>query len=108
MKYLFLSAGILLPLSAEAGNIVFDCSGESALAAVQLVQYEGQDKGQVLSEGAEIEADVHPGTKGLFFVVIGDGFTQNYALNTETGELHYTGTGSKTGYVQGTCTPAQG
>ncbi|MCV2870043.1 hypothetical protein OEW28_15535 [Defluviimonas sp. WL0002] len=108
MKHALVVIASLLPISAEAGNRVFDCSGAVAQATAQLVQYEGEDKGHVLIEGAEIPSSVYPGANSLFFVVIGEGFTQNFTVQTDTGELNYTGTGSKSGFAKGTCAEAQG
>jgi len=97
---------LALPTVAQAGDMVFSCAGREngpAEANAELVKLDGQDKGLIRMDGAEIEAAVYHGLGSLVFIVIGDGFTMNYSVGIEDGKMDYSGTGSKTGFSKGTC-----
>jgi hypothetical protein len=95
-----------MPIVAQAEDLTFNCTGREggpAEATAVLYKIDGQDKGSVTVDGTEISADVYPGLGSHIFVIIGEGYTMNYSVGMRDGAMNYSGTGSRSGFSQGTC-----
>lgn len=97
---------LALPVAAQAADRTFYCTGGEGgkpEVNVVLVQYDGQDKGHIALDGQEISASAYSGPGSIVFVALGDGYALTYALDTESGFLDYSATGSRSGIAQAAC-----
>jgi len=95
-----------MPTLAQAEDLTFTCTGREGgpvEATAVLYKIDGENKGSVTIGETEIAADVYPGLGSHIFVIIGDGYTMNYSVGMRDGAMNYSGTGSHTGFSQGTC-----
>jgi hypothetical protein len=69
----------------------------------KLVQFEVEDKGQIIVAENAMDAMVLHALGGLNFLHIGDGYTMSYDINIEEGVVKYSASGNKSGFGKGTC-----
>ncbi|WP_120500868.1 hypothetical protein [Roseovarius sp. EL26] len=111
MKHLVCLLAVLAPTATFAADRTFECVPNGSKLpelTARLVKFDGQDKGQITVDGADIEAAVYGSLGGFNFLHIGSGYTYSYDVNIEAGTVKYSASGSKNGFGNGTCTETSG
>lgn len=111
MRVLVSTIALLLPTTALAGDLVFNCGAPDAAhpeMVAQLTKYYGEKRGHIIVGDDVVPAEVYSGLGTLTFLYIGEGYALHYSVHPQKGTYDYSLSGSMSGFGRGTCEQISG